>query len=168
MDKLVAKGAYTPALAKYDSLKSLDALMDNMSSIRASGTCDGHVNFYAEAGKLSLGDMNAAVAGIKTCTCNAQTYCTGNTVSCDCNSDWECTAYSCDCVGVDECRCVGDGYTDGQCWTHEGYMECPSDSGVNCSCDTESCTCNSVCACNAETSCSCNVNSVCSCNSHFS
>lgn len=195
MEKLVAKGTYNSALAKYDSLKSLDALMDDMSSKRAAGTCPSHVNFFAESGKLSLGDMNAIIASIKSCSCDTQTGCTGNSpacpgnqtrtctsLTCDCDSDWDQTGYSCGCNGESECRCVNDGYTDGQCWTHQGYLECESDSGTYCSCDTESCTCNyvctcdadegcvchNVCTCNVDAGCPCNVNSVCSCNSLFS
>lgn len=171
MDKIIARGAYNTSLAKYDSLKSLDILLDDMSSRRSAGTCTGHTVFYSEAGKLSLGDINSIIAGIKPCTCNAQSYCTGNVVTCDCDSQWSspctCEGFVCPSYSVSGCMCEGD-YTPG-C---PSYHECESDywePGVCYGGVEAGCTCESrVCTCNADTSCTCNVNSICSCNSHYS
>lgn len=186
LSALTAKGAYNPSLAKSTCLRDLDALMDDMSARRASGrgnpnctcnsNCSGHVAFYNDVGKLSLGDINAYLTNIKGCTCNANNTsnntCICNT-DCDCNSDYDCSCNSDETCNVvtDGCTCVGDG--NASCTGYGGEPECPSDnlppsctSVTNCSCNSETCACDADCPCNSQSSCSCNT--VCTCNSYFS
>ena len=177
LTSIIARGAYDTALNKWNSLRDLDALLDDMSARRASGrgtpncscnsNCVGHSAFYN--GKLSLGDINAIVSGIKTCSCHVQSSCSGNVSSCSCNANCSCYSQyaSCTCQNVGGCRCVGDGYSGGQCWSYGGYMECPSDNVDPCSCNSQSCSCNANCPCNSQYSCTCQVNTVCSCDSYF-
>ena len=178
---IIAKGGYDNTLNKWNSLKDLDILMDDMSARRASGrgaancscnsNCVGHSAFYAEAGKLSLGDINAYISSIKGCSCDTQS---STTSSCTCNSNCPCNSqYSCSCENVGG---YCDAYTSGGCWCDgDIYNECQSDYwppgscyggySSGCSCNIESCSCNSNCTCNAQSTCTCNT--VCSCNGHF-
>ena len=174
---------------KYKSLKDLDFVMDAMSSRRASNrgepncscnsNCVGHSAFYTERpagqsfGAMSLGQINAFVASIKACPCDAQTTCSGNVsvctcdADCTCNSDYGCgthTSDQCDAYTVSGCMCEGDIYNECESdWWPPGA--CYGSHVAGCSCNPH--TFNGSCACNSDWGSTCSCQGVCSCNGHF-
>lgn len=173
MDAIVLKGNYS-VTPSYASLKKIDELLDNMSTVRSSSPnqCPTHTTIYT--GKYSLGDMNAIVSNIKTnhstytcsgdsCTCNTENVlCTCNTEngcecypeSCNCNYQTGCNCENDACWAVSGCTCDAEQYTEyGGCGCYE--YACDTQSclcyglGYGCDCYTDSCT-------GYESACSCN------------